>query len=310
VLEGPRPLHIKGKATFEILWWDVTIRIDTTLVEGETPPLPEPVDVLPLLREALSHPGNWRSQLPAGQRPMVTLRATSGAATEVCLHPLGTLTVKQSVVPLNLEISRFGSAVPAGARRFTISPVSLGGQNPTTQALTDFFAPAQFFEMSDDEKLSRPSFEPMAAGLSLGSDKFVFTDNPNDWLEVEAIAFDTIIVDKQTNRPRPSDSTNLYTLSPKLLGKQARFGAAGTSDLRRTGKAKYRTTMGKYRMAKEGWSIVATDDLTVQPVPGIEAGRPASYSEAAQALRKLQQENPAKAAGLKILRPSEVQAID
>jgi hypothetical protein len=310
VLEGPRPLHIKGKATFEILWWDVAIRIDTTLVEGETPPLPEPVVVLPLLREALSHPGNWRSQLPAGQRPMVTLRATSGAATEVCLHPLGTLTVKQSVVPLNLEISRFGSAVPAGARRFTISPVSLGGQNPTTQALTDFFAPAQFFEMSDDEKLSRPSFEPMAAGLSLGSDKFVFTDNPNDWLEVEAIAFDTIIVDKQTNRPRPSDSTNLYTLSPKLLGKQARFGAAGTSDLRRTGKAKYRTTMGKYRMAKEGWSIVATDDLTVQPVPGIEAGRPASYSEAAQALRKLQQENPAKAAGLKILRPSEVRAID
>ena len=32
-LAGPRPLHFKAKATFEILWWDVSIRVDKTLVE-------------------------------------------------------------------------------------------------------------------------------------------------------------------------------------------------------------------------------------------------------------------------------------
>ena len=90
---------------------------------------------------------------------------------------------------------------------------------------------------------------------------------------------------------------------------QARFGAAGNSELRRTGKAKYRTTMDKHKVVKEGWSIVATDDLTVQPVPGIEDGKPRIYSEAAQALRKLKQADPAKAAGLKILRLSEVREI-
>ena len=36
-LEGPLPLHIKGKATFEILWWDVTVRFSATLVGGVTP---------------------------------------------------------------------------------------------------------------------------------------------------------------------------------------------------------------------------------------------------------------------------------
>ena len=138
--------------------------------------------------------------------------------------------------------------------------------------------------MSDDEKLSRPSFEPMAAGVSIGSEEFAFTANADDWLEVEAIEFETIIVDKEKNESRRSDPKNLYQLSPELLGKQARFGAAGAAAIRRSGKAKYRTTMGKHRIAKEGWSIVATDDLTVQPVPGIEAGKPMIYSEAAQAL--------------------------
>lgn len=308
-LSGPRPLHIKAKVTFEILWWDYSVRIDKTLVEGELPPLPEPVDVLPRLKEALGNPGNWKGQLPENQRPMVTLRAKPEAPNEVLLHPLGTLTVKQGVVPLNLDISRFGQAVPAGARRFTISSVSLSDQKQTIQPVKDFFAPAQFLEMSDDEKLSRPSFEPMDAGVSFGSNEFNFSADTSDWLEVKAIAFETIIVDKQTNTSRPSEpegSKKLYTLSPELLGKQALFGAAGTSDLRRTGKAKYRTTMGKYQVAKEGWSIVATDNLTVQSLPGIEAGKSTTYSEAAQALRKLKQENPAQAGGLKILRLSEI----
>ena len=77
-LAGPRPLHIKGKATFEILWWDVSIRIDKTLVEGERPPAPQPIDVLPRLKEALGNAGNWVGQLPDGQHKMVTLARNTG----------------------------------------------------------------------------------------------------------------------------------------------------------------------------------------------------------------------------------------
>lgn len=306
-LAGPRPLHIKGKATFEVLWMDVTLRIDKTLVAGEKPPPPEPVDVLPRLKEALGHPDNWVSHLPDGQRPMVTLRPRQGAANEVALHPLGTLTVKQNVVPLNLDIARFGQTTPAGARRFTISSVSLGGQNLPTQPVRDFFAPAQFFELSDDEKLSRPSFETLTAGVSVGAEAFTFSADADDWLEVEAITFETITVDPQTNVSHPSSPTEGYVLSPELLDKQARFGAAGASDLRRLGKARYRTARVGHRLVKEGWSIVDTADLSVQSAPGMETGKPVAYSEAAEALRHLQQENPARASGLKILRLSELQ---
>ena len=160
--------------------------------------------------------------------------------------------------------------------------------------------------MSDDEKLSRPSFEPMAAGVSIGSEEFAFTADADDWLEVDAIKFETLIMNKEKKETRRSDPENLYRLSAELFGKQARFGAAGAAAIRRSGKAKYRSVVGKHRIAKEGWSIVATEDLTVQAVPGIEAGRPASYSEAAQGLRELQRQHHGKAGGFKILRRSEV----
>jgi hypothetical protein len=44
----------------------------------------------------------------------------------------------------------------------------------------------------------------------------------------------------------------------------------------------------------------------VKSLPGIEADKPASYAQTARALQNLKQLDPAKAAGLKILRLSEV----
>ena len=307
-LAGPRPLHIKGKATFEILWWDVSIRFDKTLIKGELPPPAELVDVSPLLREALGQQSNWRSQLPTGQRAMVTLRAQPGASTDVLLHPLGTLTIKQTVVPLNFDISKFGPTAPSGSRRFSITKVNVGDKQQTLDTERDFFAPAQFIEMSDDKKLSRPSFEKMDAGVTFGSNVFEIPDNEKDRIHVNAIQFETWIIDKETNEPRPADPVDtkgkpiFYQLNGTRFIKQARFGAAGSSDLRRIGAARYRTVVGKHQIAKEGWAIVG-DDLKVQPAA---PGKPLSYAEAEQRLSKLQKQDPAKTSALKILRPSDL----
>jgi len=146
----------------------------------------------------------------------------------------------------------------------------------------------------------------MTAGVSMGSKEFSFSEDDNDRLEVDAIKFETIIMNKEKKETRRSDPEHLYQLSAELFTKQARFGAAGAAAIRRSGKAKYRSVVGKHRMAKEGWSIVATDSLTVEPVPGIEEQKPLIYSEAVQVLTKLKQQNPAKATGLKIMRLSEI----
>ncbi|HEX5085387.1 MAG TPA: DUF6603 domain-containing protein, partial [Blastocatellia bacterium] len=298
-LSGPRPLRIKAKATFEVLWMDVSFRVDKTLVSGERPEAPAPVEVAPLLKEALGDPGAWTAKLPAGGRQMVTLRATPGAASDVLLHPLGALTVKQNVVPLDLEISRFGQTTPAGERRFTITDVYFGESRQTAPPVVkDFFARAQYIEMSDGEKLSAPSFESMAAGVAIGSDEIAIGE---DWLEAEAVRFETFVVNKEQNESRRS-ATGPYELRPEHLEKQSRYGAAGASELRRSVKSRYRVAAPKYRIVKEGWSIAAIGNLTEQPSPVVR-----SYSEAAQALRELKEENPAMAAGLKIIRPSELQ---
>src|SRR5690606_5894735 len=92
------------------------------------------------------------------------------------VHPLGTLTVRQGVVPLNLtrDIDKFGGAPVAGARRFRITRVAVGSGQEATSAVGDDFAPAQYFEMSDEAKLASPSFEPMQAGLRIGSSQYAF----------------------------------------------------------------------------------------------------------------------------------------
>src|SRR5262249_4807618 len=84
-LRGPRPLHPKGKATFEIFWCDFTISIDRTLVSGEAPPRLPAVRVVDKLKAALDDPRNWSGQLVADERGLVSVRQ-SAPTTQIALH--------------------------------------------------------------------------------------------------------------------------------------------------------------------------------------------------------------------------------
>jgi hypothetical protein len=98
----------------------------------------------------------------------------------------------------------------------------------------------------------------------------------------------------------------MYKLNEARLGQQAQYGAAANSEIRRTGEAKYRATIGKYQVRKEGWSVASTESMAEHAMVSTEGEKPTSYSEVAESLRKLKQANPAQAAGLKILRLSEL----
>ena len=169
-LSGPRPWHAHGRASFSILFFDVSFGFDVTIGDGTPAALPNPVDVAPLLLAALADPRAWTAQLPAGA-DVVTLR-TLDAGTAILAHPLATLQVRQRVAPLDRTLDRFGSSVPSGAARFRITLATVGGVRTTLTPLQDRFAAAQFTAMSDDQKLSAPSFEAMTSGAALGADGY------------------------------------------------------------------------------------------------------------------------------------------
>ncbi|MBA3713517.1 MAG: hypothetical protein H0W76_13875 [Pyrinomonadaceae bacterium] len=302
-LEGPRPLRVRGKASFEIFWWDISISFDKTLVEGERPAPPPAINVLNELSLALGDARNWAGTLPDGERRLVSVREMP-TASEVAIHPLGKLAVKQTVVPLNLtrDIDKFGNTTPSGPRRFTVSSITVGGQAQTPKPLLDFFAPAQFFEMSDDQAIVSPSFETMEAGLMIGADDFVFSDA--DKLAAP-LTFKTIIVDKQSNTATP---TKGYELNAARLFAQAAFGAAARSEVRRTGNAKYqnRERPPAVTLNKPGWVIASTDDLSLQTIPGVEAGRQMNWIDAQQALQRFNQQNPNEAKKRQIVPSFEI----
>ncbi len=186
-LEGPLPLRVSGKASFEILWCDFSVSIDATLVDGGTPNDLVPIDVLSVLVDALSQPRSWQAQLPIGSSAMVSLRqpVTDG----VLLHPLGSLTARQNVVPLGLDrdIDRVGTSTPSGDRRFEVTRAAIGDHGQDRDSIRELFAPGQYFDLSDDDRLAAPSFESMNAGVTFGDGGYTMgtpKSSPFDYTDI------------------------------------------------------------------------------------------------------------------------------
>ncbi len=166
-LAGPTPWDVQGKASFSILFFDVTIRFHETW--GDDPDqLPrEKVDVRALLIAQLDDDRNWRATIPDNNHLHVTVKQIKNAGSAVIIHPFGTLAFSESAVPLDYTIDKIGEQVPQDDTRFTLTGVHSGPTSLDTTPVQDRFAVAQFTEMSDSEKLSRPSFEMLDSGIQL-----------------------------------------------------------------------------------------------------------------------------------------------
>jgi hypothetical protein len=162
---GPQPWHVKGSISFDVLWWTVSAGVDFTIGEALPPAPLVTVDVAALLVEELARPQSWSSTLPPGVAPGVTLAGAD--PTELLVHPLASLSVRQKVVPLGTRVTRMGAQRPrAGTRTYDLDVD--GPPGLTGEALTDQFALAQYTELTEDQKLAAPSFTRLPAGVSFG----------------------------------------------------------------------------------------------------------------------------------------------
>ena len=165
---GPTPWHLHGDATITFLFFSVSASVDLTWGDSTQATLPA-LPVLPDLFAALQNPASWSATLPDGATAAVTLAQQNPADKTLRVHPMGTLQVKEKVVPLDLPITKYGNATPADGTDFSIASVQINTLTESTQTIQDYFAAAQFLTLSDADKLSSPSFEKYDAGVNIGS---------------------------------------------------------------------------------------------------------------------------------------------
>ncbi len=167
-LKGDKPFHLEGKATVEILWWDVDVGIGPIEWGEKTPPPLPTVNAVEMAALALNAPEAWTPRLPEGANRIVRLAAT---APDGLTHPLGELEIKQLQIPLEYDIDRVGSAA-VDARRINLRAPTLGGvEAGAVWPVIDRFSPGHFLDLSDQEVLARPEFEELQAGLGMAASR-------------------------------------------------------------------------------------------------------------------------------------------
>jgi hypothetical protein len=254
-LTGPEPWHAWGEATFTFLG-KRRIEVDVTI--GEEPPGPAlpPVDPLGDLVRALSDPRSWSAQLPADGHSLVTLRAVdpaAGTGGDVLAHPLGRLSVEQHVLPLDVDISRYGGVSPP-VRRFTLSAVLLGTQEAAGWTPTrDAFPPGQFLDLTEDEKLSRPAFEQLPSGCT----DIVSSDLAAGPAVTGGGAYDTVVVDAEDRAATQADYTVHSGVVPALVA----VGAAARTPMATGGRARYAGPPLGVAVDDPRYRVVSADDL-------------------------------------------------
>jgi hypothetical protein len=87
-------------------------------------------------------------------------------------HPLGHLEGRQKVVPFGLNVERVREIRPTDANRFEVTEVRVGGVSVPIETTQEHFARGEYFDLSEDAKLTTPSFERFDAGVRVGSDDF------------------------------------------------------------------------------------------------------------------------------------------
>jgi hypothetical protein len=247
------------------------------------------VDPLPELLAALRDHRSWGGTVANRSRGLVSLRETPQNG-DLLVHPLAQLSVRQRVVPLDIEIARFGNTIPSGERRFRITRVQLGGRPvDRTRTLTDFFAPGQFLHLTDAQVLSRPSFEQLDSGLELAGDSVSFGGQDNIALLASADAtYETVTVSPGGGFARPKSTAVLADSTVLAI---SAIGASGRSAARGPGSARYRGSKRDLAPKEPRYTIAGRENLTA--AVGL-AGLPAegtSYTVAQQALANLAASN-------------------
>ncbi len=297
-LRGPSPWHFSGEACLSLWFVDLCVGFDATFGQERPVELPQR-EIWPQLEAALKDVRNWTSAMrPAAARAVITAPPVDDGVPVTRIDPASALSVQQKVAPLNRLIERFAQVAPLGPVKFQIQNAKLGETVLTPGLVEDWFAPAQFEDLTDAERMSRPGYEKMVAGVTLASDAVVTVGSelirP---LEYETIKFpdpEPLLV-----KYRPSVMLQLAgTTRAASANAPLRHGAAGAF-------APLRGTPPLVTLEGERFVIVSTLDLT----PRLDITPAAGRGDVELALKTHLAANPGARDALQVVPRFEVEEL-
>jgi hypothetical protein len=277
-VSGPSPWRITGEVCVGVWFASACVGFNETLGDENKPVLPrldpwegaekdKPLSEqeVPGLKPALKDARNWSGVLPPGVVTGVSYRKDSGGA--VPIDPVGVATFRQKAVPLDYAITRFAGTSPknpgAAFRIVSVSVTGSSGPPLSTNPVSDYFAPGQYREMKNAEKLSSPAYDRLNAGFELMSAAVragaAVTKTPE---------FDTTVVDEQgVSSPAP-----VYTPTPQHLGGMVSAAAAARLGLRLSGAGRFTDLTLPRKVTDTTETYVVTNKAALIAIAGSDGG--------------------------------------
>lgn len=293
---GPSPWHVQGRVKFRVLLVKVTVGIDETFGSADAPAVPD-VDVAAEFRRQIADPRNWSATLPGQGHLLVQLRSKLRVAeNEILAHPSATLEFTERAIPLKVTLQRFGAAKPVGPALFDIIGMTAGVDLATEPVKTEF-APAQFFELSNDDKMSAPAFRSFDSGLRANGLALVRFGKAVQ----RDFGYEDGVIDAVAEEFRFRSKVLRFDVDAIQAAQSLGGGALGRSELYRERRAAL-PSGDEIKLAPGGYRVV--DAATLQPAASVAALD--NHVAADQALRSLVAASPALAGRLMVVAEHEL----
>lgn len=158
-ISGPGPMVIHGKLTIDTFLFDLSWDETFTIGRGPADMLPSPLSLLDAIGEEIGKPGNFRAV--ATDDPAVVLKPRATRAGYAAVPPTGQLQWVQRRAPLGFPIDRVDGQ-PLAFRQ----GVAVSSPGATVQ---ERFSPGSYCTLTKAERLSRPPFDILDAGIVLAA---------------------------------------------------------------------------------------------------------------------------------------------
>lgn len=254
-LEGPTPWRAKGTGSVSFLFFSISADFDKTWGESKNTSLPD-IQILPRFLDNIKLREQWSTALGSGKNLLVSLRKFKETATPpLILHPAGALLVQQKLLPLTIKFDKIGSQKTSDVQKIIISKAFSGGIELKLDHVNENFARAQFQNLSDAEKLSKPSFEKMPGGVSISMGS---VNIKNGKIVRKKVEYEIIIIDKEPTKPLKRGV--FFDQIGLLFNHFLKGNSVSKSPLSKNQADKVRPFAEKMAMAEEGYTVAFQSD--------------------------------------------------